>query len=120
MESREQLTGQGRRVRVYFGECDRHEGKPLWSALLDCLRRHGAAGGTVTRGFAGYGAHSRVHSATIVDISADLPLVLEWIDSDARVEQVLPQILAMVDGGMVTSEPVEILRYSANEMQGRH
>lgn len=120
MDTLDQLTGDGRRIRVYFGESDRHEGKPLWSALLETLRRRGAAGGTVTRGFAGYGAHSRVHAATIVDISADLPLMLEWIDADDRVADVLPEILSMVDGGMVTSEPVQILRYTAHEMQGRH
>ncbi|MDP8924891.1 MAG: DUF190 domain-containing protein [Chloroflexota bacterium] len=114
------MTGRGRRVRVYFGESDRHEGRALWSALLDTLRRRGAAGATILRGLAGYGAHSRVHAATLVDLSSDLPLVLEWIDTEQRVRELLPEILAMVDGGMVTSEPVEIHRYTAHEATGRH
>ncbi len=116
----EEITGRGRRVRVYFGESDRHEGRPLWSALLDALRRNGAAGATILRGMASFGAQSRVHAATDVDLSADVPLVLEWIDSEARVEVLLPTLAAMVDGGLVTSEPVEIHRYSAHEATGRH
>ena len=63
-----EITGRGRRVRVYFGESDRHEGRPLWSALLDTLRRNGAAGATITRGMASFGAQSRVHAATEVDL----------------------------------------------------
>ena len=79
------LGGRGVRVRVYFGERDKHRGKPLWSALLDYLRREGAAGATVTRGVAGYGAHSMIHTASIVDLSADLPLILEWVDTEDQV-----------------------------------
>ena len=69
-----ELTGRGTRVRIYFGEHDHYEGKSLWSALLDFLRREGAAGATVLRGLAGYGAHSRIHAATLVDLSAIFPL----------------------------------------------
>ena len=116
----EEITGRGRRVRVYFGESDRFEGRPLWSALLDTLRRNGAAGATILRGMASFGAQSRVHAATDVDLSADVPLVLEWIDSEGRVEALLPRIAAMIDGGIVTSEPIEIHRYSAHEATGRH
>ena len=105
------LDGRGIRVRAYFGERDRQGGKPLWSALLDYLRSHGAAGATVTRGVAGYGAHSKIHAASIVDLSSDLPLVLEWIDSDARVAELLPGFEAMLQGGMITTDPVTIIRY---------
>jgi uncharacterized protein len=105
------ITGVGIRVRVYFGERDRHDGKPLWSALLDWLREHGAAGATVTRGLAGYGAHSRIHAATLTDLSADLPLVLEWIDAEERVRRLLPGLEAMLQGGLLTIDPVEVVRY---------
>jgi PII-like signaling protein len=98
-------------VRIYFGERDHYEGKALWSALLEFLRREGAAGATVLRGLAGYGAHSRIHAATLVDLSADLPLILEWVDSTERVEELLPRIITMLDGGLVTTDPVEIYRY---------
>jgi PII-like signaling protein len=105
------LDGRGTRVRIYFGEHDHYQGKALWSALLDFLRAEGAAGATVLRGLAGYGAHSRIHAATLVDLSADLPLILEWVDSDERVEELLPRIIPMLDGGLVTTDPVEIHRY---------
>jgi PII-like signaling protein len=79
--------------------------------LLDFLRAEGAAGATVVRGLAGFGAHSRIHAATLVDLSADLPLILEWVDSHERVEELLPRIIPMLDGGLVTTDAVEIHRY---------
>jgi PII-like signaling protein len=107
------LTGRGVRVRIYFGERDHHGGKPLWSALVDFLRREGAAGATVTRGVAGFGAHSRMHVAHFPDLSADLPLVLEWVDTEARVGNLLPRLTEMLEGtgGLLTTDPVEIHRY---------
>jgi uncharacterized protein len=106
------LTGGGTRVRIYFGERDRYRGRSLWSALLEALRRQGAAGATVTRGLAGYGAHSVIHAATLVDLSADLPLVLEWVDTTEQVERLLPVLLGMLTGTLVTTEPVTIRRYT--------
>jgi PII-like signaling protein len=106
------LTGNGTRVRIYFGERDRFRGRSLWSALLEALRRQGAAGATVTRGLAGYGAHSVIHTATLVDLSADLPLMLEWVDTPERVERLLPGLLGMLTGTLVTTEPVTIRRYT--------
>ena len=102
------------RVRAYFGERDQHHGRSLWSALLEYLRREGAAGATVERGLAGYGAHSKIHASSIVDLSSDLPLVLEFIDSEATVERLLPAIIDMLQGGMITTEPVTVVRYQAH------
>jgi PII-like signaling protein len=113
------LNGHGTRVRIYFGERDRYQGKPLWSALLEALRREGAAGATVTRGLAGYGAHSVIHAATIVDLSADLPLVVEWVDAVQRVERLLPGLLEMLTGCLVTTDPVEIRRYTPHAGEAR-
>ena len=107
----QQLDGRGIRVRAHFGERDHHHGKPLWSALLEFLRAQGAAGATVTRGMAGYGAHSKIHAASIVDLSSDLPLVLEWIDSEERVASLLPDLEEMLQGGLITTDPVTIIRY---------
>ena len=106
------IVGRGLRVRVYFGESDRYRHQSLWSALLEYLRTNGAAGATVTRGLAGYGAHSVIHAATIVDLSADLPLVLEWVDTAEQVERLLPGLLGMLTGCLVTTEPVTIRRYT--------
>jgi PII-like signaling protein len=105
------LNGKGIRVRIYFGERDRHGRKPLWTALLELLRREGAAGATVTKGAAGYGAHSKIHTSSIVDLSTDLPLVLEWIDTEERYRRLSPRIMDMLQGGMVTTDPVTITRY---------
>ncbi len=107
----DEINGQARRVRIYFGESDHHHGRSLWSAFLELLRTEGASGATVFRGVAGYGAHSRIHTASIVDLSADLPLVLEWVDTPERVEQLLPRLTEMLDGGLVTVELVEITAY---------
>jgi PII-like signaling protein len=114
------IVGRGLRVRAYFGERDLYQGQALWSAMLELLRAEGAAGATVTRGLAGYGAHSRVHAATLVELSSDLPLVLEWVDAPERVERLLPRLIAMQDGGLLTTDPVEIHRYAphAAEREG--
>lgn len=108
-------NGAGLRVRIYLGERDRHHGAALWSALLEFLRRHGAAGATVTRGVAGYGAHSKIHTASIVDLSSDLPLIVEWIDTEARVRELLPQVEEMLQGGLITTDPVRIIRYQPHD-----
>ncbi len=106
-----QLNGNAIRVRIYFGERDRHGGTSLWSALLELLRKNGAAGATVTRAVAGYGAHSKIHAASILDLSTDLPMLMEWIDSPERVEQLLPKVEEMIQGGLITTDPVTIVRY---------
>ncbi len=115
----DRLDGRGTRVRVYFGERDKHHHEALWSALLDFLRRNGAAGATVSRAIAGYGAHSKIHAASLVDLSTDLPLVLEWVDSDERVRQLLPELEEMLQGGMITTDPVAITRYQPHTDRDR-
>lgn len=113
------MPGRGVRVRAYFGERDHHQGKPLWSAFLEFLRHEHAAGATVTRGIAGYGANSKIHAASIVDLSADLPLVLEWVDGEELVQRLLPTIEEMLPGGLITTDPVTIIRYQAHEREDR-
>jgi len=111
-------NGRGLRVRAYFGERDRHHGQPLGSALLELLRREGAAGATVRRGIAGYGAHSTIHAASLVDLSADLPLILEWVDTEARVGRLLPEVDAMLQGGLITVDSVTIVRCQPHADRG--
>ena len=119
MEKSDDISGQGIRVRAYFGEREHHHGQPLWSALLSFLRGQGAAGATVSRAIAGYGAHSKIHAASIVDLSSDLPLILEWIDDQERVQRLLPRIEEMLQGGLITTDPVTIKRYQAHTDRAR-
>jgi PII-like signaling protein len=106
------IAGTGRRVRIYTGEAGQWRGKPLFLAVLDFLRAEGAAGATVTRGVAGFGATSRIHTATLFRLSEDLPLVIDWIDTPERVERLLPRLRAMVTAGLITVEDVVVAAYS--------
>jgi len=103
---------QATRVRIYLGEADRHDGRPLYHELVMRARRAGIAGVTVVRGIEGYGASSRVRTASLLDLSSDLPVVVEMVDETARIEAFLPDVLAAVRGGLVTRERVEVLHYA--------
>lgn len=100
------------RARMYIGERDRHGGQPLYSAIVMRARHEGMAGATVVRGIAGYGAHAVVHAASIVDMSADLPLVIEIVDEPQRVRAFVAAIAEMMDDGMITTEEVSIVYQS--------
>ncbi len=107
-----QLQGKALRVIIYIGESDHYQGKALHMALLYFLKQEGASGATVVRGLAGFGAHSRIHTASIVDLSTDLPIRLEWVDEPALVERLLPQIRQMVDDGLITVDEVNVVQYA--------
>jgi len=107
-----QLRGKAQRVIIYIGESDQYQGKPLYMALLQLLKREGASGATVVRGLAGFGARSRIHTATILTLSADLPLRLEWVDQPEIIARLLPQIRRMVDDGLITLEEVNVEQYA--------
>lgn len=107
-----QLQGKALRVIIYIGESDHYQGKSLYMALLQFLKREGASGATVVRGLAGFGAKSRIHTATILDLSMDLPIRVEWIDQSEMVERLLPQIRQMVDDGLITVDEVDVVQYA--------
>jgi hypothetical protein len=107
------IEGEARRVSVYIGEADRYDGRPLHVAIVEMLRREGCAGATVLRGIAGFGRASRIHSASILRLSQDLPVVIEWIDTPERIDRVLPLLEAMVDGDQAAVEDVHVVKYSA-------
>lgn len=108
------ITGPGLLLRIFVGEADRWQGKPLYEALLMEARSRGLAGATVVRGVEGFGAHSRLHTAKVLRLSEDLPMVVEIVDREDRVRDFLPVCDGMIRDGLVTLEPVEILRYSAD------
>ncbi len=112
------ITGDGLLLRVFVGEADHHDGRPLYEALVLKAREMGMAGATVVRGVQGFGAHSRLHTAKVLRLSEDLPMVVEIVDREDRVREFIPVCDAMVRDGLVTIEPIEILRYSAEPPRG--
>ena len=113
------LIGEKVLMRIFIGESDRFEHKPLYEALVELLRKEGFAGATVLRGVSGFGAHSVYHTQKLLDLSADLPLIVEVIDSQEKIDAIMPRIDAMMGGGMITLEKATVIRYSHNEKKSK-
>lgn len=107
------LEGEGKLLRIFIGESDRWEGQPLYEAIVRRIREAGGAGATVLRGIEGFGAHSRIHTARILRLSEDLPIVIEVVDRADRIDRLLPILDEMIREGLVTIERVDILKYVA-------
>lgn len=105
------LEGEGQLLRIFVGESDRHEGKPLHEAIVLLAREKGLAGATVLRGMAGFGAASRIHTTKILRLSEDLPIVVEIADRADRIASILPALDGMVREGLMTLEKVHIVKY---------
>lgn len=105
------ITENGVLLRAFIGESDRFEGKPLHEAIVQKVRELGLAGATVLRGSEGFGAHSVVHKTALLEMSTDLPIVIEVVDTDQNIQRLLPHVERMVREGMVTLEYVQILMY---------
>ena len=106
------IQKNAQRICIYIGESDRWRGRPLYAAVLEILKTNGIAGATVVRGVAGFGAHSRIHSAAILRLSEDLPLRIEVIDSAKYISKALELITPMVREGLITVEDVQVIRYT--------
>lgn len=106
------IEGQAKRVTIFIGESDRWHHQPLHTAIVEVLRKDGFAGATVVKGVEGFGKNSRIHTASILRLSEDLPVILTFVDSPERVEGILPTIDEMVGGGMVIVEDVHVRKYS--------
>lgn len=98
-------------LRIFIGESDRHEGKPLYEALVLKAREQGLAGATVFRSPMGFGAASRLHTAKILRLSDDLPIIVEIVDEKEKIEAFLPILDGMMGGGLVTLETVRVIHY---------
>ncbi len=105
------IEGKGLLLRIYVGESDRWEGRPLHEAIVLKARERGLAGATVLRGMAGFGANSRLHTTKVLRLSEDLPLVIEIVDREDRVRAILPELDRMVAEGLVTLEKVDVIAY---------
>jgi CBS domain-containing protein len=106
------LTGPGKKLTIYIGESDRSGHRPLYQAILETLKKEGLAGATVTRGVAGFGAHSRIHTAALLQLSEDLPLIIEAVDIPEKIEKGLAAVGPMIKEGLVTLHDVEIVKYT--------
>ena len=105
------LEGEQKLLRIFISEQDRWEGRPLYEAIVDEARALGMAGATAFKGIVGYGASAHVHTAKLLDLSEDLPLCVEIVDSQANVKKLLPRLDAMIKDGLVTIEKVHVALY---------
>ena len=113
------LTGSGKLLRIFIGENDHLKGKELFEAIIFYARERGIAGATVVRGIEGYGAHSRIHKTSFVELSDDLPIIIEIVDTEEKIEALLPEIDRMIEeskcGAMVTVERVDVRKYTSGK-----
>jgi len=111
------LEGEGRLLRIFIGESDTWQGRPLYQAIVRRLRAEGIAGATVIRAIEGFGAKSHLHTSRILRLSEDLPLIIEIVDKEENIARVLPLLDEMIVDGLVTSERVEVITYRAGREQ---
>ena len=106
-----QIPEEAMLLRIFIGESDRCEDRPLYEAIVLKAREMHLAGATVLRGPMGFGAASRIHTAKILRLSMDLPLVIEIVDSEQKVNAFLPELEKMIGGGLVTLEKIKVIHY---------
>jgi hypothetical protein len=109
------LKGEGKLLRIMIGEADQLAGRPLYEAVVLRAREMGMAGATVLRGIEGFGASSVLHTARLLRLSEDLPIVIEMVDTVERIDAFVEVVLPMVGEGILTAERVEILKYQGRE-----
>lgn len=109
------LKDEGYLLRIFIGESDKHEGIPLYEWLVRRAKQEGISGATVLRGIEGYGGHSKIHSAKILQLSTDLPVVVELIDTLEKIDAFMPIIEATLEGGLVTQEKAFIRLFRSKQ-----
>ena len=107
------LEGEGVLLRIYLGELDKHGHQPLYETIVLKARKMGLAGATVLRGPMGFGAHSHLHTAKILRLSEDLPVLVEIVDKEEKINAFLPELDKLLGDGLVTLEKVRVLTYRA-------
>jgi PII-like signaling protein len=108
-------------LRIFLGESDRHEGRPLYEAIVLKAREHHLGGATVIRGLMGFGRSSRLHTAKVLRLSEDLPVVVEIADAEDKIQAFLPWLEEALTGGLITLERARVVRYAGRgpELGGR-
>ena len=105
------MTGERTLMRIHIGERDKHGGKPLYEAIVHLLRERGFAGATVFRGIMGFGATAGIHTEKVLRLSLDLPIVIESVETEEKIQAILPELDRMIGGGLITLERARVIIY---------
>ena len=105
------FKGERTLMRIHIGERDKYHGKPLYQAIIEMLRQRHYAGATVFRGIAGFGASARIRTDRIEILSLDLPIVVECVETEEKIESILPELDEMIGGGLITLERAKVIMY---------
>ena len=108
------LPAEGKLLRIFIGEADKWQGQPLYEAIVLLARKEGMAGATVLKGFMGFGCKSHMHTAKILRLSEDLPIIIEMVDSEEKINRFLPHLDEMVKEGLITLERANVILYKAD------
>jgi PII-like signaling protein len=109
------LVGERTLMRIHIGERDKFHGKPLYEAIVMLLRERHCAGATVFRAIMGFGATARLHTDRVLRLSVDLPLVIECVDTEDKINAILPELDRMIGGGLITLEKARVIVYRPEE-----
>lgn len=110
------IPEDGRLLRIFLGERDKWLGQPLYQAIVLLARKEGLAGATAIKGFMGFGCKSRMHTSKLLELSEDLPIIIEIVDSKEKIEKFLPFLDQMVKEGLVTLEDINVIMYRAGKL----
>jgi PII-like signaling protein len=105
------LAGKAKMLRIHFGENDKWQGKPLYRAIVEKCRELDLAGATVYRGIEGYGASTLIHRPSLLSFSSDAPIMVSIIDTDEKIQKLIPILDQMVDEGLIALSDVEVIKY---------
>ncbi|HEX8724604.1 MAG TPA: DUF190 domain-containing protein [Gemmatimonadaceae bacterium] len=108
------FKGERMLMRIHIGESDKYEGKPLYQQIVELLRKRHYAGCTVFRGIMGFGATAHLHTDRFLELSSDLPIVVECVDTPERIDEILPELDGMIGGGLITLERARVIMYRAD------
>ena len=108
------IPAEGKLLRIFIGEQDKWHGQPLYEAIVNLARKEQLAGATVLKGCMGFGAKSHMHTAKILRLSEDMPMIIEIVDSEEKVKAFLPHLDEMVSDGLITLEKINVIMYKAN------
>ncbi len=109
------IPREGKLLRIFVGEQDKWDHKPLYEEIVLLAKKEGLAGATAIKGFLGFGCHSHMHTAKLLRLSEDLPIIIEIVDSEEKIQAFLPKLDEMVKEGLITLEKATVVMYRAEK-----